>query len=148
MSIRLATAEDAEVIAHIEADGGTRRPLERLLAEMHAPQSRFHVLEEAASVVAYVHTWWVVDAVEIIHIAAHPEHRRQGHGRRLLEALAEQARRAEAVVIHLEVRESNVAAQGLYSGLGYQLQGRRRGYYPTPEGPREDALLMSLSLAS
>jgi ribosomal-protein-alanine N-acetyltransferase len=47
----------------------------------------------------------------------------------------------------LEVRASNLAAQGLYQSLGFMSDGRRKNYYPKGSG-REDALLMSLTLAN
>ena len=42
-----------------------------------------------------------------------------------------------------EVRESNQAARALYVKLGFQENGRRRGYYPQPQ---EDAILLTLRL--
>ena len=39
----------------------------------------------------------------------------------------------------LEVRSSNVAARGLYEGLGFAVEGVRRDYY---QHPREDALIL------
>ena len=40
----------------------------------------------------------------------------------------------------LEVRPSNAAALGLYRGMGYREEGRRRDFYTDP---REDALLLT-----
>ncbi|WP_370632683.1 GNAT family N-acetyltransferase, partial [Eikenella sp. Marseille-P7795] len=44
--------------------------------------------------------------------------------------------------IFLEVRSSNRAAFALYQQHGFIPSGRRPGYYPRPDGSREDALLM------
>jgi [ribosomal protein S18]-alanine N-acetyltransferase len=41
--------------------------------------------------------------------------------------------------VWLEVRPSNAAARRLYESRGFQLIGRRRGYY---RAPVEDALVM------
>ena len=45
-------------------------------------------------------------------------------------------------VAFLEVRANNHAAQVLYTDLGYRVSGRRRAYYPNPDGSREDALVL------
>ena len=42
----------------------------------------------------------------------------------------------------LEVRASNAAAIGLYRKYGFIETGRRKNYYPLPEGGYEDAILM------
>ena len=50
-----------------------------------------------------------------------------------------------AVCCFLEVRESNLAAHGLYRALGFRTDGARANYYLTATG-REDAVLMSRRL--
>ena len=45
---------------------------------------------------------------------------------------------------YLEVRVDNHGAQALYQHLGYRVSGRRKAYYPNPDGSRTDALLMTL----
>ena len=45
----------------------------------------------------------------------------------------------------LEVRVSNFSAIEMYSSLGFEVDGKRRDYYPAHDG-REDALLMSRHL--
>ena len=70
---------------------------------------------------------------------------RRGHGRALLRAAVELARRRGANSVYLEVRPSNAAAQALYAGFGFRRIAVRRGYYPAPGG-REDALVYTLAL--
>jgi [ribosomal protein S18]-alanine N-acetyltransferase len=53
------------------------------------------------------------------------------------------ARKCGAKSIELEVRESNVAALGLYRRLGFIEQDKRKRYYKDPE---EDAVLMTAKL--
>ena len=48
----------------------------------------------------------------------------------------------------LEVRESNGAAREAYRRLGFVPVGRRKGYYPAPEGRREDAIVLSLDVVA
>ena len=66
---------------------------------------------------------------------------RRGIGTKLVGALISRARSEAAAAILLEVRESNLAARGLYERQGFREVGRRRGYYADPV---EDAILYSL----
>jgi ribosomal-protein-alanine N-acetyltransferase len=84
------------------------------------------------------------DEVEIHNVAVHPDHRRRGLAHSLLARGLATAAGAGAKVAHLEVRAGNAAAIALYRGLGFELVGRRPGYYTYPQ---EDALLLSARLA-
>lgn len=53
-----------------------------------------------------------------------PEHRGRGHGRRLLESAAAQAKLRGVHALHLEVDRNNTAARELYASLGYGLRDR------------------------
>lgn len=67
------------------------------------------------------------DEAEVLTLAVHPAHRRQGLARALL--LAGIAACAEAQAVFLEVAENNDPARALYAGLGFQAVGRRPRYY-------------------
>ena len=74
----------------------------------------------------------------IISMAVRPQLRRTGIGTRLVgEAIAQCAGK----VLFLEVRVSNVGAQEFYLTLGFQVTGRKKGYYQDGE----DALVMERS---
>ena len=79
------------------------------------------------------------DEAEIITVAVSPDARRKGIGRALTGRMLEDARKLGASAIFLEVRASNTAARSLYTHLGFEEIGVRRGYY---RDPREDAVLM------
>jgi ribosomal-protein-alanine N-acetyltransferase len=65
----------------------------------------------------------------------------------LLQRFIDDARRAGAEQMFLEVRISNAAAIGLYEAAGFVAVGRRHAYYPeTPRGRSEDALVMRRTL--
>lgn len=83
------------------------------------------------------------DEAEILNIAVHPSFRRLGVGVRLMRVLIDAAQERGACSLYLEVRASNVAAAALYRSLGFETIGVRKNYYTSP---REDAVLMSLSL--
>ena len=70
----------------------------------------------------------------------------QGWARVMLDALALWARGRSAQWIWLEVRLSNARARAIYARHGFQEVGQRKNYYPSAEGPREHAVLMSLKL--
>lgn len=53
----------------------------------------------------------------------------------------ERCRARQAGLLWLEVRPSNERALALYRREGFVEVGRRKAYYPAPEG-REDALVM------
>ncbi len=68
---------------------------------------------------------------------------RRGIANALLGALIRRAKNEAASAILLEVRESNLAAHGLYEKCGFREVGRRRAYY---RDPVEDAILYALRL--
>ncbi|MGH7278103.1 MAG: GNAT family N-acetyltransferase, partial [Candidatus Rokuibacteriota bacterium] len=78
------------------------------------------------------------------NIAVDPARRRHGFGRTLLQGVIEDARRRGLRVVALEVRPSNSEARGLYESFGFQVVGRRRGYY---YDTGEDALVMEATLS-
>jgi ribosomal-protein-alanine N-acetyltransferase len=81
----------------------------------------------------------------LLNISIHPDYRRQGLGRNLVRRLLDTARRFNARIAFLEVRESNVAAQNLYGSLGFNEIATRPDYYPASKG-REDALILAKML--
>jgi ribosomal-protein-alanine N-acetyltransferase len=88
----------------------------------------------------------VLDEGEVLTIACHPDHRRQGLAAAALDDAASDARAHGALTLHLEVAADNLPAQALYARTGFRPTGRRRGYYRRPGGA-VDAILMTRSLA-
>jgi ribosomal-protein-alanine N-acetyltransferase len=88
-----------------------------------------------------------VDEMHLLNITVAPAVRRCGHARRLLAELVQLCRLRAAGRLWLEVRESNGEAREAYRRLGFAQVGRRKDYYPAPEGRREDAVVMSLDVA-
>ncbi len=81
--------------------------------------------------------WLVVDELHITAVAVHPDHRRQGLARCVLNALLATAHTAGAEMATLEVSSANGPARGLYASLGFAEVAVRRGYYRNGE----DALI-------
>lgn len=93
--------------------------------------------------VAYGGMMLAPDEGQITNIAVHPDYRRRGLGRALMQTLEQDARERGLLQIALEVRASNASAIALYEGTGYTVAGRRPNFYTNP---REDALVMLRTL--
>jgi ribosomal-protein-alanine N-acetyltransferase len=70
----------------------------------------------------------------VISIAVHPQHRRKGIGRELLQGAMKTSYLKK---VWAEVRRSNQGAQDFYSKMGFQTTGMIQNYYGN-----EDALIM------
>lgn len=56
----------------------------------------------------------------INYAAVHPDHRKQGHGRRMMEAAEQALIKLNCPKINLQVRSSNQATVAFYRALGYE----------------------------
>ena len=90
-------------------------------------------------VVGYICVWVVSDELHINNLAVHPSWRHRGIARELLTTALRRGRDAGARSAFLEVRVSNVAAQGLYRQFAFESIGVRSRYYSHPV---EDAVIM------
>ena len=98
---------------------------------------------EDGRVLGYVGMMCVLDEGQIINVAVHPDARRRGVGRSLMQAAEAYAKERGIVFLSLEVRESNIAARSMYSSLGWEEQGIRKGFYSHPV---ENACVMTKSI--
>ena len=118
-------------------------PAQVFLDELAREWARVDVAREGARVVGFCNYWLVKDEVHLLAIATHPDRRRAGIGRRLMDHLLALARARASRLVTLEVRRSNTAAITLYEGLGFVPVGVRRAYYAEDA---EDAIVMTLEL--
>jgi ribosomal-protein-alanine N-acetyltransferase len=93
----------------------------------------------ARGIVAYCVYHVVADEMHVLNLAVHAEHRGRGLARRLLALCFSFGARQGARRALLEVRQSNRAAQRLYSSMGFAQVSVRRNYY---SHPREDAMVL------
>ena len=100
---------------------------------------------EHGRMTAYAVTMQVLDEVHLLNLTVVPEMQRRGRGGAMLAHLLELARNAAAKRMLLEVRPGNIPGQALYRRHGFVEIGRRRDYYPAPDG-REDAIVMACGL--
>ncbi|QIW15936.1 ribosomal-protein-alanine N-acetyltransferase [Pasteurellaceae bacterium RH1A] len=103
-------------------------------------------LVEGGHIVAFAICQTVLDEATLFNIAVHPAFQGQGYGKQLLNELILQLKEKGIATLWLEVRASNQAAQALYDRLGFNEVTIRKNYYPTPDGGRENAVVMALYL--
>jgi ribosomal-protein-alanine N-acetyltransferase len=106
--------------------------------------ARCTVVRADREVVGYLCLWEIGHEIHITNLAVHPTYRRQGIARVLLGGTLEEARRTAVEQVFLEVRPTNTEARALYERFGFQVVGRRKGYY---FDTGEDALVMEVRLA-
>lgn len=99
------------------------------------------VAKQDNKVIGYGGMWKVLEEGHITNIAVHPDFRRMRVGYAIVEALTQIAKNKGIGSMTLEVRENNIAAQGLYRKFGFEVVGRRKKYYADNN---EDALIMTM----
>ncbi|MCY4746257.1 ribosomal protein S18-alanine N-acetyltransferase [Pelomonas sp. UHG3] len=94
--------------------------------------------------------YWVampgVDEMHLLNITVAPAWQGRGLAVAMLDRLVAVCRERALTQLWLEVRVSNQRARDVYQRYGFAEVGLRRAYYPVPQGPREDAVLMSLAV--
>jgi len=96
------------------------------------------VAEQAGRVVGFLVSRRLGEGgAEILNLAVAPDARRQGIGRRLVDAFLAEG----PGEVFLEVRESNGVARRFYERLGFKLITKRLRYYSNPV---ESAIVMKL----
>lgn len=90
----------------------------------------------------YTGYWHIQDEIHISTLAVQPEYRGRGLGEYLLASALAQGMKQGVHSAILEVRVSNLVAQGLYLKYGFRVSGRRRRYY---RDNNEDALVMEVT---
>lgn len=148
-SIRRMTAEDLIQVHELEQlNFSAPWPLKTFRSQLEENPASFQWVAAlpgengaAETVIGLVVCWLVVDDVHIANLSVHPDHRRNKVASKLLCAAMHAMIAQGAVSASLEVRAGNQAAQRLYSRFGFQVVGRRPGYY---QDNGEDAILLTL----
>lgn len=119
----------------------------QLTAYLNNPRALFLGLWQNHTLAGYALFTTVLDEAELQQIAIAEQQQGQGLAGQLLEAGHRQLTEQGIVRTLLEVRSSNLSALALYRRAGFQQDGLRKGYYPSPTG-REDAVLMSCDISA
>lgn len=103
------------------------------------------VIRENRHIIGFAICHYVLDEATLFNLAIEPSRQGEGLGKRLLESVIVQLRKQGILTLWLEVRESN-PARHLYETVGFNQVDIRKNYYPTPDGKRENAVVMALYL--
>jgi ribosomal-protein-alanine N-acetyltransferase len=146
--VPMREADLTEVVQIEERTGLNRWGYEAYRRELLTnPQALMFVARPLDSVdrevLGFVAAALMYDELHVNNIAAHPDYRRLGVGRALLDAAISEGQLRGATFCVLEVRASNESAQALYLAFGFRTTRRRKDYY---RSPTEDALEMVLKL--
>ena len=107
--------------------------------ELSADNGHYIAVMEKGKMLGYSGFRHVLDEAHITTLAVDKKIRKKGIGTLLITRILEDAKKKGIIKLFLEVRQSNVAAQGLYKKLDFKVLDRRREYY---QHPVEDALVM------
>ena len=142
--LRSATAEDCVGIARLEKEIFSDPWSAELIADsLHNPFYTVLCTHDGSSVAGYIIGMSTAGESEVLRVAVSAGKRHCGMGGALLDCFLEYRRDGGDFSVFLEVRASNEAAQRLYLSRGFELCGKRKGYY---KAPVEDAVLMRLDL--
>ncbi len=95
--------------------------------------------KENKKILAYAGCWHIIDEAHITTLAVHPDYRRLKLAQAILTELISDCYKNMIKYITLEVRESNVAAIGLYEKFLFESIGMRKNYY---QDNGENAIIM------
>jgi len=113
--------------------------------ETSKPYSHLWVLtddETDSEIMGYVVFWDMKESFEILNLGVAPSHQRQGLALKIVRSVVNQALRAGAQRLILDVRKSNAPALLLYQKLGFSITQIRKGFYSNGE----DGYFMTLPL--
>ena len=140
MVVRHMQEADVPAVAALEkvifSDAWSEASVARTLA---ARVTLAYVAEQEGRLAGYFLGMQLFEEAEVYRVAVDPAFRKQGIGRRLMEAFLAESAKQGATDWSLEVRTQNVAAIALYEGLGYRTESTRKRYYHDPE---DDAAIM------
>lgn len=148
LHVEPAEVVDAEVLTRLHAAGFYRGwPREDFAAYLAAKATPAYVACDAKRKIAGFAMLRVsADEAELLTIAVDPKWRGKGIGKALLRAAIEDMTMSPTRKIFLEVDETNTPAIKLYKRHGFAEIGKRRGYYPKPDGSAATALVMARDL--
>jgi ribosomal-protein-alanine N-acetyltransferase len=140
---------DVEHVALVEEEsfdgdaGSTSLSEHDLRTELARPWARLWVFDRNVPL-GFMLAWHVADELHVHNVAVHPQHRRQGIARALMDEVMRYMTEFGVSRSWLEVRKSNEPARRLYEGFGYEVVGERAAYYADGEDALEMAWLRPL----
>ena len=110
--------------------------------ELENKNSHYICIKEDEKTVGYIGVWNIAGEGNITNVAVHPDYRRKGYGKILVEKMKDYAKTEDFYFLTLEVNENNINAYNLYKKCGFYEIGRRRKYYHNTY----DAILMQYDI--
>lgn len=145
LSLRDMQGQDLSEVLKIERTAQAS-PWSRLMFEEALSRQQYcRVLIESAEILGFHVVSGVVDELHILNVVVAKQAQGSGLGHWLLQDILQIAKDGSYTKLFLEVRASNLAAQGLYQKWQFQQIALRKNYYAPSKasnGEREDALLM------
>lgn len=145
LHIARGEVRDAPVLARLHAGGFYRgwptTDFEAYLADPGITPA-YVAADARRNVSGFVMLRLAQDESELLTIAVDPKRRGKGLGRALLSAAFADLAMSPVKTMFLEVDETNASAISLYRRFGFTEIGRRKGYYPKPDGSAATALVM------
>jgi [ribosomal protein S18]-alanine N-acetyltransferase len=130
--LQLTLARDGDLASIVDLDrqclGGLWSP-DQYAREQESDKSDIVVARLGDQVLAYGCVWSILEEAHITILAVDPQLQRRGLGRLILWGLMECAIKRGLERSTLEVKETNLAAIGLYQAYGFMAAGRRPKYY-------------------
>lgn len=116
------------------------------LDSMYSGYQNWSVREASGALAGYFLLMMAVDEAHLLNISVRRDLQGYGVGRMQLDKIASLAKEHGMRSVLLEVRPSNQHAFAVYQRYGFVEIGRRKGYYPSTGGSREDAIVMRFHL--
>lgn len=114
-----------EVLDHLDAVA-VRDQWATAITAPPSPEHRVLVACEGATVVGFAASVPLEDGVEVLALEVHPDHRRSGHGSRLLTACVDLARERHAHHLQTWVLDGDAAREQFLGSAGLGRDGGRR----------------------
>jgi [ribosomal protein S18]-alanine N-acetyltransferase len=150
LHIELAQSEDARFLAQIHAEsfarGWAAAEFSNYIADPRTAPV-FVACGPGRRIAGFAVFRLAGDEAELLSLAVTRKWRGKGVGSALMQAAREDLRNSAVQHMFLEVEDGNIPALALYRGLGFVEIGRRKAYYPKPDGAAATALVMRADIA-
>lgn len=142
MEICLASECDLESIASLEKDIFKDFWSFDMIKSQFEMQNSVYIIAKSTGITAgYACFTYVCDEAELLRICVDKNFRRQGTATKIFEKAEEIFKEKSIAECFLEVRAGNESAVAFYKKNGFEILGKRKGYYTSYNN--EDALVMS-----
>lgn len=137
------TNEDIKIIApNFKTEFDEFWNIENLENDFSNPNSTYFTAKMDNEIVGFAGFLKICDEANIMNIVAKISKRHLGIGKKLLEAIIDEANKQNLKTITLEVNNKNIYAINLYEKFNFKRIGLRKKYYNNTD----DAILMSMPL--